>query len=658
MKKTVIFLMAMLLVLSSLTPLQTSAADDLTGHTYEKEIRELMQLGIITGYDDGTVKPEREVTRAEFARMVVKSFELETQLEAAEFTSAAAETIDFKDVQAGAWFTPSIMDAVKAGITVGYPDNTFRPNELISREQMASMVSRALTAKGVLTDTETIPALSFGDSESISDYSKKDVRILTHLGIMRGNTDNTFAPKQESKRWMVALVMIKAREVVFPPKPLEFQASSIDADSTTVLKHFDTFAEAKAYVQNNADADVVERSKQIVWMQNGLAVTNAYTEVYPTADLKWGTGTRASQFKPYTTTNTEMKFLDSTAASIKVELAGKVGYVKPSVVRLIPTQMLGGQSYYEKNQYGSLVHKIYNHSTGNYASSGAIGKAPAAFQTGVRYYSFDGAVFTDKAGKVVTEAHQYFSKLPLSTKTSYTAEELDKFLTDNFPYYGKTVAGKLWNVSPLAGSGAYFKQIEETYKVNALYLLAHAIHESGWGTSKIAQDKNNLFGYGAVDGNAYDAAYSYATFKESIQDAAVRINKNYHQVGGAYYNGSILGNKALGMNVRYASDPLWGEKIGGHMYRIDVYLGKRDMYNENLGFASFNDSESGLNFRSGAGVENTALYALPEAGIPVVITGEAKDSKGVIWYKVLPEQKQYTDAYVHSAYIKPLPLAE
>lgn len=658
MKKTVIFLMTLLLILSSLAPLHTSAADDLTGHTYEKEIRELMALGIINGYKDGTIKPEREVTRAEFAKMVVKSFELETKLEAAEFSSAAAEAMDFKDVHADSWFAAPVMDAVKAGITNGYPDNTFRPNDLITREQMASMVSRALLAKGVLTDTDSIPALAFEDNASILNDHKEDVRILTHLGVVKGNENNTFAPKDNSKRWMVALVMIRAREIVFPPKPLEFQASSIDADSTTVVKQFETFADAKAYVQNNADAHVVERSKQIVWMQSGLAVTNAFTNVYPTTALTWGTGTRASQFKPYTTTNTELKYLGSTDKYVKVELAGKVGYVAPSVVRLIPTNMLTGRSYYEANQYGSLVHRIYNHSTGNYASAGAIGKAPAAFQAGAKYYSFDGATFTTASGKLVTEAHQYFSKLPLSTKTSYTAEELDKFLTDKFPYYGKTVAGKKWEVSPLAGSGAYFKQIEETYKVNALYLLAHALHESGWGTSVIAQDKNNLFGYGAVDADPYKGAYSYATFKESIQDAAERINKNYHRVEGSFYNGSILGNKALGMNVRYASDPLWGEKIGGHMYRIDVYLGKKDMYKENLGFANFDDTKSGLNFRSGAGTTNAALYALPATGIPVVITGEAKDPNGVNWFKVLPEEKQYQDAFVHGAYIKTLPIAK
>lgn len=644
----------MLLVLSSLTPLQTSAADDLTGHTYEKQIRELMELGIITGYKDGTVKPEREVTRAEFARMVVKTFELETQLEATEFTSAAAETIDFKDVQAGAWFAPSVLDAVKAGITVGYPDNTFRPNELISREQMASMVSRALTAKGVLTDTDTIPALSFTDASSIADYSKEEVRILTHLGIMKGNMDNTFAPKDNSKRWMVAVVMLKAREIIFPPVPLEFQASSIDADSTTVLKHFDTFAEAKAYVQNNANADVVERSKQIVWMKNGLAVTNAYTEVYPTADLRWGSGTRASQFKPYLTTNIELKYLDATDTYVKVELAGKVGYVKPTVVTMIPSKMMKGRSYYTKSGE-NMVHVQFRHTTGSYTGQSIVGKAPKEFVDGVKYYSWDGSIFTDVNEKKVVEAHQYFNKLHLRTKTNYTAEELDKYFAEAFPFYDKFSQGVKWDHSPLIGSGAYFKEVEEQYEVNALYLVAHAVHESAWGTSKIARDKKNLFGYGAVDGDAYEKAYTYDTFKGSIEDAAKRVSQNYQSVDGSYYNGSFLGNKSLGMNVRYASDPYWGQGIAAQMYVADKKLGSKDIGSVKLGYVS--STSDFLNFRKDATTNYAALYTLPENGLIVAINGEVI-SGGATWYKVLSEQRAFKEAYAHGAYIKLLPLAE
>lgn len=190
--------------------------------------------------------------------------------------------------------------------------------------------------------------------------------------------------------------------------------------------------------------------------------------------------------------------------------------------------------------------------------------------------------------------------------------------------------------------------------------MAHAIHESGWGTSKIAQDKNNLFGYGAVDSNPYEGAYSYDTFKGSIVDAAERINKGYHNVTGSYYNGSVLGNKSLGMNVRYASDPYWGEKIAGHMYRADQYLSEKDFGKHKLGITNVN----GLNFRNafGATSDESLLYQLPVKGVPVAITGQSAVS-GATWFKVLSENKAYEDAYVYGSgslgnYIKMLPIAK
>nr|WP_316046862.1 glucosaminidase domain-containing protein [Planococcus glaciei] len=152
----------------------------------------------------------------------------------------------------------------------------------------------------------------------------------------------------------------------------------------------------------------------------------------------------------------------------------------------------------------------------------------------MKYYSWDGTVFTNASGALVTEAHQYFSKLPLRTASNYTAAELDKYLNDAFPYKGKTQNGKMWTASPLVGTGKFFKEMESTYKVNALYLMAHAIHESGWGTSKIAQDKFNLYGYGAVDADPYKAAFAYATFRESIEYAAQKVSANYLTTTGGF----------------------------------------------------------------------------------------------------------------------------
>ena len=111
--------------------------------------------------------------------------------------------------------------------------------------------------------------------------------------------------------------------------------------------------------------------------------------------------------------------------------------------------------------------------------------------------------------------------------------------------------------SALAGLGASFIQAETTYHVSARYFVAHAILESGWGTSAIAQYKHNLFGFGADDANPYGDAMTFTSFDACIQYVAQFIDTNYLTVGGRFYHGPTL----RGMNVDYASDPNWAEKI-------------------------------------------------------------------------------------------------
>lgn len=114
----------------------------------------------------------------------------------------------------------------------------------------------------------------------------------------------------------------------------------------------------------------------------------------------------------------------------------------------------------------------------------------------------------------------------------------------------------------------YFYYAEQEYGLNGVFLAAIAIHESGWGTSNIALNKNNLFGYMAYDGNAYASAKSFSTYSEGI-DLLARVLVKYYlnSVGteiyggeiaeGKYYNGSTL----TGVNTRYASDSEWANKV-------------------------------------------------------------------------------------------------
>lgn len=114
----------------------------------------------------------------------------------------------------------------------------------------------------------------------------------------------------------------------------------------------------------------------------------------------------------------------------------------------------------------------------------------------------------------------------------------------------------------------YFYYAEKQYNVNGVFLAAVAIHESGWGGSSIASNKNNLFGYGAYDRNPYESSYQFNDYSEGI-DLVARVFAKYYlnpagtkiydgnKAAGTYYNGPTL----AGVNVRYASDKNWANGI-------------------------------------------------------------------------------------------------
>lgn len=109
----------------------------------------------------------------------------------------------------------------------------------------------------------------------------------------------------------------------------------------------------------------------------------------------------------------------------------------------------------------------------------------------------------------------------------------------------------------MAGLGDSFMRAEQQFHVSARYFVAHAILESDWGQSAIAQDKHNLFGFNADDANPYQDATTFPSFDACIQYVAQFIAVNYLSPTGRYYHGPTL----RGMNVDYATDPNWAYKI-------------------------------------------------------------------------------------------------
>ncbi len=132
--------------------------------------------------------------------------------------------------------------------------------------------------------------------------------------------------------------------------------------------------------------------------------------------------------------------------------------------------------------------------------------------------------------------------------------------------------------SVFANNAEYFYYAEKQYNINGVFLAAVAIHESNWGTSKIAKDKNNLFGYGASDSSPYNNAKTFSDYAEGI-DLVARVFVKYYlnpagtsiyngeTANGKYYNGSTLS----AVNKKYASDSNWANSV----YKWMSYLYNR-----------------------------------------------------------------------------------
>jgi flagellum-specific peptidoglycan hydrolase FlgJ len=114
----------------------------------------------------------------------------------------------------------------------------------------------------------------------------------------------------------------------------------------------------------------------------------------------------------------------------------------------------------------------------------------------------------------------------------------------------------------LKGIGEAVMAASNKYTINATYIVSHAILETGWGTSKIYKEKNNLFGWSAFDDSPFSSATGFPTREACIDFVMGRVDALYLNSAGKYYRQApCVGNKLFGMNVEYALEADWGTSI-------------------------------------------------------------------------------------------------
>ncbi len=164
---------------------------DISGHWAKDSIMKLINAGVISGYPDRTFKPDKTITRAEFTVILVKALNLETKV-GKTFTDTISH-----------WAKDSISTAAAHGIISGYDENTFSPDDLITREQAAIIIARAAQLE---TATDE---LIFTDSQAISPWAKPGVAAAFNSRFITGYPDNSFRPQGNTTRAEAVSLILK-----------------------------------------------------------------------------------------------------------------------------------------------------------------------------------------------------------------------------------------------------------------------------------------------------------------------------------------------------------------------------------------------------------------------------------------------------------------
>ena len=301
------------------------------------------------------------------------------------------------------------------------------------------------------------------------------------------------------------------------------------------------------YMAKNETVDGYQLGSDGKWLGEKATNENAsYYQVVPvTANVYDADGEKLSYIS-----QGSIVWLDKDRKSddkrLAITISGLSGYMKTEDLQALDASK-DFIPYYESDG-----HRFYHYVAQN--ASIPVASHLSDMEVGKKYYSADGLHFDG------FNLENPFLFKDLTEATNYSAEDLDKVFS-------------LLNInnSLLENKGATFKEAEEHYNINALYLLAHSALESDWGRSKIAKDKNNFFGITAYDTTPYLSAKTFDDVDKGILGATKWIKENYIDRGRTF-----LGNKASGMNVEYASDPYWGEKIASIMMNINSRLGGKD----------------------------------------------------------------------------------
>ena len=206
-KKTIAIVLCLIMAMGSLAfaeevQLISAHSKDYEGHWAQATIQKWMDAGMVSGYQDGSYKPDNNVTRAEFVKLVNGIIDFNKK-----------GTVSYKDVPSTEWFYDYVSIAQEIGYISGYSATEFGPNDYITREQAASILSRIQYLNSNAAGVD-----KFNDKNNISTWAKEAVGAASGAGFISGYNDGSLKPLNNLTRaeaiTMIDNVLVNSKNIV------------------------------------------------------------------------------------------------------------------------------------------------------------------------------------------------------------------------------------------------------------------------------------------------------------------------------------------------------------------------------------------------------------------------------------------------------------
>lgn len=416
------------------------------------------------------------------------------------------------------------------------------------------------------------------------------------------------------KYFIVCLVLCSLMSQLLHAEEKEYILAEVGIDGYQVIDTFSTYYRAnRAFHQQKEEYNnlVISYDNKVLKMERGIVEFRVDQGCTLSLSYRRENGNQGNINGCY---GIDGLYIESDGNEVDFMIAGDKGTIALDDVTLHPYEMLSSRISAYSVKEGVLYHHIKSQLKNDfYFATVALGDAPSYLRENQVYYSYDGHYFFDSFAKLsdavkkqdVTLSvngenpyYAYFQYLSNRSLSHYNSEDVKSYFQDNLAYHSRMsffVDNNHDNVSDILNHSQYVGQIENffayqyQYGANALMMLSLSMEESGNGKSFAAYKRNSLFGRAAYDSLEERNSSRYASIQNSIRShAKYYVSRSYSSLKSPSYAGSFFGDKRSGMNVHYADDPYWGEKVAQHYYRLDKELGQKDYGSMAIGITTEN----------------------------------------------------------------------